>query len=415
MFDLPSDRNEASPDVLGHWVQGWSPVVGRDLRPLGVRLTLRCHGGVDTTMAAVLDAVLAGFEAEGGVSLPHGLVVLAPRGLGFDESILAWRAPRNVVLELPLAVLADETSLRHLFEVHRRGIRLALRVTAHEVVPEAARLAVFQYLLLDAEQVVPIKARTYLGDALVLAIDGDNPAEAQSAIGAGAHGIVGWALVAQESARRRPLAPTQKSVLDLIRLVQSDAELEQIEEAFKAEPVLAYMLLTLANSPAFVRTTPIGSLRHAIMLLGYRRLVKWLVLLMVVASKDNTALPQIYCAVARGFLMENLAAATGAKVIAQDEAFVVGVFSLLSAVTGQTLPALLEQIALPEAVRSALLTGDGPNGKLLALTVALECTGPAADDDAVMCTARELNLDLAAVNAALLQALSATDALVSVV
>jgi EAL and modified HD-GYP domain-containing signal transduction protein len=418
VFDLPPrDCSAPQPGLLGELVHGWSPVIGRDQRPLGVRvLAMRADGIAPArgTMAAMLDAVLSGFVAEGGVSFPHGLVVLAPQDAALDASMLSWRAPRGVVLELPASVLSDEESLRHLFEVQRHGVRLALRLAGHEVMPDASRLAVFQYVVVEAQRLRGARAPVKFGDTLLLAIDGESHGEAASAIASGAHGVVGWALVAPAAIAGRALAPTQKSVLDLIRRVQSDADVDELEEAFKGEPVLGYMLLTLANSPAFVRATPIASLRHAITLLGYRRLVKWLVLLMVVASKDTKALPQIYCAVARGFLLENLAAAAGAPAGVQDECFVVGAFSLLGAITGQPLPALLEQVKLPDAVSRALLNQEGPLGRYLRLALAVESARP-MDRPTVIARARDLNLDLEAVNCALLQALSATDALQSVV
>jgi EAL and modified HD-GYP domain-containing signal transduction protein len=207
------------------------------------------------------------------------------------------------------------------------------------------------------------------------------------------------------------LQPVQKSVLDLIRLVQSDASNGDLEKAFKAEPVLSYMLLTLANSPAFVRRTPIASISHAIQLLGYQRLVKWLVLLMVVASKETKALPQIYTAVARGFLMENLATAAGFKGRKQDECFIVGAFSLLDKITGRAPAQLYTEVPLPAEVSAALAARSGTYAPFLAMALALE------DDraDAVHAGAAALQLSQAAVNEALLQALAATDALQSAI
>lgn len=420
MFDLPPrDSNAPQPGLLGELVHGWSPVIGRDLRPLGVRVLIRrCAAqgspASSLTMAATLDAVLSGFVAEGGVSFPHGLVVLAPQDIALDASMLTWRAPRNVVLELPLSVLSDDEALRQVFEVQRHGMRLALRLSDQDCAPDATRIAVFQYVVVEARRLHGARVPVRFGDALMLAIDGESHAEAHGAIAAGAHGIVGWALVAPAAIEGRALAPTQISVLELIRLVQSDADVDELETAFKGEPLLAYMLLTLANSPAFVRVTPIASLRHAITLLGYRRLVKWLVLLMVVASKDAKALPQIYCAVARGFLMENLAVAAGAPATVQDECFVVGAFSLLGAITGQSVAALLEQVQLPAAVAGALLHQEGQLGKFLQLALAVEHSRLSAGDS-VVAAAQELQIELEAVNRALLQALSATDALQSVV
>jgi EAL and modified HD-GYP domain-containing signal transduction protein len=207
------------------------------------------------------------------------------------------------------------------------------------------------------------------------------------------------------------LQPVQKAVLDLIRLVQSDADNRELEKAFKDEPVLSYMLLTLANSPAFIRRTPIASIAQAIQLLGYQRLIKWLVLLMVVAAKESKALPQIYTAVARGFVMEHLAGAAGYKGRQCDECFIVGAFSLLDRITGREAKQLFTEVPLPEPVSAALTRREGAYAPLLDLTLSLERSNPGA----VPARAAALQLPQAAINQALLQALAATDALQSAV
>jgi c-di-GMP-related signal transduction protein len=66
-------------------------------------------------------------------------------------------------------------------------------------------------------------------------------------------------------------------------------------------------------------------------------------------------------------------------------------------------------------VRSALLHREGQNGTLLDLATTLERARDAHNDEALLNAASAANLDLAAINGALLQALAATDALVSVV
>lgn len=412
-------RSEWLRGLLGELLHEWSPVIGRDLRPLGVRVQIRripsaTALATESSLAMALDAVLTGFVNEGGVSFPHGLVLLAPQDMKLDVSMLTWRPPRNVVVELSAAALSDEESLRFLFEVHRSGVRFALRLKSHEALPEASRLALFHYVLVDAARVQGTRPPVRMGDALVLALDEGHVTQAQEALSAQVHGVVGWALLTPTPTTEHALAPMQQAVLDLIRLAQSDADVEALETAFKAEPVLAYMLLTLANSPAFIRTTPIASLRHAITLLGYRRLVKWLVLLIVVASKNAKALPQIYGAVARGFFMENLAIAHRASPNTQDECFVVGAFSLLGAITGQTLPSLLQQVTLPANVVDALLHRQGPLAGYLNLALTVE-SAAASQPEHVVRAAHDAHLEIEAVNRALLQALSATDALQSAI
>lgn len=386
----------------------WAPVVARDGRPIGFRVGLQCSGVAASTAAAdalgaLLESVLSGFVAEGGAAFPHGLVILAPTGLQVDGSLTGFSAPRNVLLEIGQDQLADADKLRLLFEVQRHGVRLALNVRDRASVPRE-RLPLFQYVVADHHAHGPAPA-----EAAWLASGVRTREQADAAFKDGANAYVGWPLAVPKAGA--VLQPTQKAVLELIRLVQADADLADLERTFKSEPMLAYLLLTLANSPAFIRTSPIASLSQAISLLGYKRLTKWLVLLLVIASKDGRALAQIFTAVARGFCMENLAAAAGAKGPVRDECFVVGAFSLLDQVVGQPLAQLFSEVNMPAPVVDAILADHGPYASYLRLARALEGQAQAA----VAEHANALHLPLAAVRGAMLQALAATDALQSVV
>ncbi len=408
VFEFPPVSREASEPVdLGAVTPTWQPLIARDLRPVGFRLVLQADSRADARapVAALLDSVLAGFVAEGAASLPHGLVVLAPTNLALDDSLVTWRAPRNVLLEIGQDELADAANLGRLLEAQKRGVRLVLRVTDRARVARE-RLPLFHYVAGDAASHGPAPA-----GAALLALNPASAAAVAEAFKGGAHAVVGWPLTENAPGASGQLQPVQKAVLDLIRLVQSDADSRELEQAFKAEPVLSYMLLTLANSPAFIRRTPIASIAHAIQLLGYQRLVKWLVLLMVVAAKESKALPQIYMAVARGFLMENLGDAAGLKGRHRDECFIVGAFSLLDRITGRDASQLFADLPLPAEVGAALTRREGTYAPFLDIALALE----SAKGETVQSRADALRLSQTVVNQALLQALAATDALQSAV
>ncbi|MFZ5540581.1 MAG: EAL and HDOD domain-containing protein [Pseudomonadota bacterium] len=406
MFELPPQRrdNPGEPTHLDAVTPTWSAIVARDARPIGFRLALRrAQGAEPPPLAALLADVLAGLAVDGSTSFPHGLVLVAPLDVGIDASLASLRPPRNVLLEVAQADLADAERMRLLFDVQRHGVRLALRVEDRAALARD-KLPLFQYVVADASTHGPLPK-----DVALLALAAATRAQADAALKAGAHAVVGWPLADAPVGPAGALQPTHKAVLELIRLVQGDADVAELERAFRAEPVLAYLLLTLANSPAFIRATPVASLGQAITLLGYKRLVKWLVLLMVIASKESKALPQVYTAVARGFCMENLAAAAGAKHGVRDDCFVVGAFSLLDKITGQPMARLFDELPLPPAVRAALRERAGPYAPYLELALALE------DGGAVGEHAAALDLSLAQINAALLQALAATDALQTIV
>jgi len=135
------------------------------------------------------------------------------------------------------------------------------------------------------------------------------------------------------------------------------------------------------------------------MLLGMQRLLRWATLLMATSREGASALGQT--AVVRGRLMELLAAELLTPEQC-DQAFVVGVFSLLEAMTGVPLARTLEGIGLPEQVVEALLHRRGLFEPFLALTEA--CEGN--DDEAFARNADQLLLSGHQVNMAHLQALA---------
>ncbi len=382
----------------------WAPVVSRESRPTGFRLRMRGRAR-GASLGALLNAVLAGFGEEAG-GVPHGLVILAPSDLPPDDSLAHWGAPRNVLLEVDERVLTVPEEYARLTRAQSHGARLALNVQGPQW-PAAHRLAPFQYLIGEVSMLA--RAGRAPRDVAVLGTGAASRGEVLQALGGGAAGLIGWPASPPQGSSAE-LQPQQRALLDLLRLVRTDADLAEIERAFKREPMLAYLLLTLANSPAFRRGTPLASLRHAIQLLGYQRLAKWLVLLMVICAKDGQALPAIYQAVLRGLLLENCARAAGVGGTVPDHCFVVGVFSLLDRITGRSLSLLTEELELPDEVTAALQHAGGPYADWLALAEAVE-DDPAASPARWLSAAQAVGLGTADVNRALLQALATNDAL----
>ncbi len=113
------------------------------------------------------------------------------------------------------------------------------------------------------------------------------------------------------------------------------------------------------NSAAFGFQVEIGSFRHAIMLLGYQRLKRWLALLLATASKDADMQPVMFAAVRRGMLMEELTRASSDEAM-RNEIFICGVFSLLDCMFGQPFVELLQVDPGGRPGAQALVDGSGP-------------------------------------------------------
>jgi c-di-GMP-related signal transduction protein len=178
----------------------------------------------------------------------------------------------------------------------------------------------------------------------------------------------GRQLVLQESRRCRPRRsiPGQAQIIRVLNLVRKNAEVKEIEAALKQDVALSYKLLRYINSAGFGLSCEIQSFRHAVTILGYDKLNKWLSLLLATASKDPMA-PALdaHGADARR-LMELLAHGLVDKQ-EYDNLFITGAFSMLDALLGVSMEKVLESMSLPEPICDALLGHGGVYGPFLEL------------------------------------------------
>jgi EAL and modified HD-GYP domain-containing signal transduction protein len=411
LFDLPPSSTDGLPGedaapmpiALDSIALRWQVLVGKDRRPAGVRLEMHNRReGAPFPLSSLLQGVVQGFVADEATPFPHGLILLAPVDGAVDGAMARWSAPRNVLLEIAAGDLQDEGRVRILYESRRQGVRQALRL--QDAVPSVERLQFFQYL------VGPSSAVRW-ANIPVLALDSASGAQVDAALAAGAHALVGWPICDPVPGKTRELSPSQKAIFELVRLIQSDAEIRSLEKVFEAEPLLAYMLLTLANSVAFRRGAPTASLRQAVLSIGYQRLVKWLVLILAISSKDNRIAPLVFTTLVRGYCMENLCLAAGRTKAEADECFIVGAFSLLHIITGHSLSALLGEVGLPKDVVDALVRSDGPYAPFLDTVLDLESGGDLHPGAA--CLPPSLDPDL--VNKSLLRSIAAADSMLALI
>ena len=184
---------------------------------------------------------------------------------------------------------------------------------------------------------------------------------------------------------------TSPAVTNLIRLMNltiQEAELDEIEEVLKTDPSLSFKLLRYINSSGFGLRNTIESFKHAVMLLGYKKLFKWLTLLFSTTNKNPGSQAVAKLAVTRARFMELLATDLYGKAEA-DNCFVIGIFSLLDVMLSVPLDVALKSISLPKSVTETLLEQQGQYAKLYQLTLALEQN----DWIEILATAHELKLN----------------------
>ncbi|MCC7136157.1 MAG: HDOD domain-containing protein, partial [Nitrosomonas sp.] len=138
---------------------------------------------------------------------------------------------------------------------------------------------------------------------------------------------------------------------------------------------LSYNLLRMVNSVAGGLTQKVGSIKQAVMVLGFKQLQRWVQLLLYAANSggESSANALMQTAAIRGRLMELIAALDRPHdKNYQDRAFMTGIMSLLDVLLGMDIQAIVDRLEIPEEMTRALLQREGRLGQQLLLVEASE-------------------------------------------
>ncbi len=190
-------------------------------------------------------------------------------------------------------------------------------------------------------------------------------------------------------------------VIELLNLVRSHAEIKELEASVKRDAAITFKILRYINSPVNGLRQEIRSIAHAMTLLGYDQLYRWLTLLLFTSEKpDPRSQVLLKNALVRARMVELLGRekTSGAE---QDGLFLVGILSLLDALLNIPMEEALENFQLPQQVSLALLKGEGVYAPFLDLAIACE----EFEQEPIEVLASLCGLDAARVNAAHVDAL----------
>lgn len=188
------------------------------------------------------------------------------------------------------------------------------------------------------------------------------------------------------------LGPQAVVILQLMKMVHDNADIRELEKVLKRDATLSYKLFRHINAASFGIEVEIESLRHAVTMLGYLPLYRWLSMLLAMTNAAGFSPALLQAAIIRGRFVELI----GQGMLSRSEAenlFVVGLFSLLDQLLCIPIQQILRQISLPEAIVQALLSREGVYGPLLALAEACELENGRASDfaNALFLTPAQVN------------------------
>ena len=382
------------------------PLINRQGKIIATRLRLHASNG--ETSASVVDALnkLTEFWPQSERS-----IFVNFDSVGGDMGFLDWIAPANVTFELPGAAFCTDHTAEFVAALKEANLSLCYDFDA-----QAAQVfgsgATFRFVGFDTTSFSPAQLKALLAKTqtfgIPIAFNVDSQQEFKACMDTGMSAAAGWFVKEPASAPAKQLNASQAHIVRVLNLVRQNADVSQIEAALKQDVALSYKLLRYINSAGFGLSCEVQSFKHAVTILGYDKLNKWLSLLLVTASKDPMAPTLMHTALTRARLMEQL----GHGLVDRseyDNLFITGAFSMLNLLLGVTMEQALESMHLPEPIIDALLGRGGLYAPFLEL--ALACEG--SDGAALAEQAGMLGLTGEQVNQAQLAALAFADAMES--
>lgn len=361
--------------ILGQVALAYSPVIDRNRNVTATRLSVfPLSQGANLPPQALLAAISETWPADG----PQLWMNIVSENLLRD--MLAAQPGTHILIEVPAFMASDPANVDSLCTLQASGSTLLLKGRPLQELPREV-LPCFKHSIIDfdddrrihqdgVEPATPPSGVTRSIGHVQAGVT--NVTDMETAFRKGAVAVLGWPIdnIIEESTRPAD-QPALQVIVHLIDQVHKEAEIEDLENTLKRDPALAYKLMRYINSPAFGLSVEINSFRHAIMILGYQRLKRWLALLLATASKDPNMRPVMFAAVRRGLLMEELGKLSGDDE-QRSELFICGVFSLLDRMFRQPFSELLKTIPVPERVYQALVDHSGPYEPYFNLVKAVE-------------------------------------------
>lgn len=166
-------------------------------------------------------------------------------------------------------------------------------------------------------------------------------------------------------------------------------DINGLEDLIKQDLSLSFKLLKYLNSAALGGNHDITSIRQAIMLMGQRPMIKWATLVGLTALASDKPQELVMTSLLRARFGELIGLATAGSERASD-LFLIGIFSLIDALTDRDLETVLGELQLRDEISGTLLRHT--NGYLRS-SLELVLGQEKGDWDVVSKTALDLGLD----------------------
>lgn len=361
------------------------PILNRGQRLVGYELLFR--DARSPNAAAITDhaeatATVIAHASELGMEHAVGdqMAFVNIDGVGLMSDFIRFLPNDKVILEILETVKATPEVLDRIRELKQAGFRFALDDVIGQTEDVQKLLPLCDVIKVDIQHMqpgtLPALARVLKNpNQKLLAEKVETVEQFRQCMDLGFEYFQGYYFARPVVLSGKKISPSQRSVLHLLELLDTDASSNEIESSVKHDALITLNLLRLVNTPAVGTRYRINSVGHALMVLGRRQLKRWLQILLYVkggGAQEFTS-PLLQLATTRGKTIELLVehVRPGQRVSA-DIGFTVGVMSLMDTLFSIQMRDVLDSVNVLDEVRAALLHRGGEYGGMLSLVEHIE-------------------------------------------
>ena len=362
------------------------PILGRDQKLVAFELLFRAaaeHEDAQLTDYAAATAAVISHASQLGM---HQVVGEQVAFVNVDEVVLMSDFVRflpsdKVILEILETVEATPRVLARVRELKELGFKFALDDVIGHSEQVSKLMGLVDVIKIDLQGV----SRDQLAELAhslrgphqkLLAEKVETVEEFELCMDLGFEYFQGYYFARPAILSGKKISPSELVLLRLLELINANAGNDAIEEAVKRDTLLSLNLLRLVNSHLSGSDSGhIESVSEALTKLGRSQLQRWLQILLYSGPDGQVELnsPLLQMATTRGRLLEliTLTLRPG-EVEGGNNAFTVGIMSLMDALFAVPMREILERVEVSHEVRAALLDRAGEYGAMLQVAEQLE-------------------------------------------
>lgn len=340
------------------------PIFTVDKRVFGYELLYRSgkqnvYDHVDGDQAT-LDVIANGFSVIGFEVLSGGKPVFINLTQNMlHQGVITAISSKNVIAEILEDVVLDQKTIAACLKLKELGYTIALDdvVAISDVAPmlDLADIIKVDFSQTQPEQWQAIPKTIGTDRIKFLAEKVETLEEYEQAANCGYTYFQGYFFSKPVILSGQDLAPYKLNYFRIIQEINHNGgNVDRIEEIVKQDISLSYRLLKLINSASFGFNMEITSIKYALVLLGVKEFLKWVIVISMRTMVEERPDEVVTLSLIRARFAELLAEPLNLKRYKSD-LFLMGMFSMIDALLNQPMVEAVKELPISQEIKNALL------------------------------------------------------------